>query len=211
MSMSRMSSYAQSRVVLGDSILHHFSSIKDCNIYSFSGIKILELKDLISRFPCLLTKSSVILVHVGTNDIKSNMLASTLIERFHSLVSCIHDVNPSARILVSSILPRKKDFVAPASSIDKALVREVNFLLRQYSQSWGFYFVASYKQLLHHGDILLNHFRDGVHLQPSGDRLVHQVFCSKLNEIGGQPLHSFLGFVLFLYRCQWEKYPENYL
>lgn len=194
-----------SRVVIGDSILHHFNPIKDCDIYSFSGAKIEDISDLITKFPSLVDQSSVILLHVGTNNIHKDMVLESLLVAYHSLILKIRSFNTNAQILISSVLPRKRDF----TSLGKNVIL-LNDLLDQYSAGWGVYFVKSYKPLLKFGLIKAGMHRDGLHLTTKGDFLVHQVFCTKLNEIGGVPLVEIKGKVLFLYRSQWQGRPNRY-
>jgi hypothetical protein len=185
------------RIIIGDSIVKNFRHIKDCDVYSFSGVSLEEMTKLISSYPSLISSVSTILLHCGTNNIEKDT-TETILSKFEALVHVVKSINADAKILISSILPRPLDFSTLGF---RATV--INSSLKRKCLNWGVYFVATHKMTLKFGKFCPEFYQDGIHLNQPGVKRVRQFFCQRLAEFGSKPLDN-VGSTLYLKRWQWN-------
>ena len=100
-------------------------------VKSFSGATVNDMEDYLK--PVLRKEPNKIILHVGTNDLKS-VPANRVAEGIANLVTQIKEESPATSIVISSILPRSDN----ADLSAKAL--EVNRLTKSIrsKNKWGF-------------------------------------------------------------------------
>ena len=94
--------------IIGDSIIKFLKITNQADIISYPGINIERLYWKIRLNKVRLGSYKVIVVHVGTNDIKECAI-SLIVSRLQKLVDTIRSKNKSAIIGISSILPKPCD------------------------------------------------------------------------------------------------------
>jgi lysophospholipase L1-like esterase len=193
---------AYTRLIIGDSLLHHIRYVKDCRIYALSGINLSELNSYLKNNVKLLDGIQSILVHCGTNNITKNS-QSDIISQFNNLILTIRNVNPNINILISSILARPIDF-----DIHGHKCAELNSKLKTLCKEHRIRFVASHRLSLCQGRPIENIFYDGLHLNDVGVRKLKQVFSQNLAEHGNRPTRE--GFESHYFRrSEWKTHTSK--
>ncbi|ROL45313.1 hypothetical protein DPX16_0971, partial [Anabarilius grahami] len=109
---------------------------------------------------------TIVILHIGTNDITSGASASTVVQRMKTLISRISLVNPHILFFaISAILPRLND-----DSMMKTTIKECNSLLQHWtSQTRNILFLNTTKAFLKSGKIVQTLYKDdGLHLNQEG-------------------------------------------
>ena len=97
--------------ILCDSIGKCVQAFDDCVVHAFHGTTIQRLTFNLERQPKLVRNAAFVLLRVGTNDVCYRTRSPAIIHQlFELLVNQILSIVPNARILISSILPRLRDF-----------------------------------------------------------------------------------------------------
>ena len=167
-----------STTILTDSIGKYVSRFPNGIVHAFPGVTLERLAKKILNDPTLINLNNCyVLVHVGTNNLQTHSLEE-IRELYEQLVAVILSVNPRARVLISSILPRAVDY-----SETQLKIRKINDNLR-------FYPIPNTIFLLAYGPFLRGgaprgelYARDGLHLLPAGVALLRQVWITKVNSI----------------------------
>ena len=80
-------------------------------VHESPGTTMEQLTFKLKRQPNLVRIAPFVLLHVGTNNVCCRTRSPAIIHRlFELLVEQILSIGPNARILISSILPRLRDF-----------------------------------------------------------------------------------------------------
>ncbi|MGL5102388.1 MAG: SGNH/GDSL hydrolase family protein, partial [Plesiomonas sp.] len=104
------------------------------------------------RFEILRNKTLVI-IHIGTNDIAAGATATTVLQRMQTLIKSITQVNQQAvYFAVSAILPRMTD-----DSTTKSTVKQCNRMIKHWSSHTNnILFLNTTKLFLKNGKINYN-------------------------------------------------------
>jgi hypothetical protein len=192
------------RLVLGDSILKNVRHIKDCAVYSLSGINLEELTRMVRQNPDLCKNYKTILIHCGTNNIQKDS-KETIVLKFKLLIDEIRIINPSVNLLISDILARPIDHTSHGQR-----VIETNCLLRGKIPLWNCHLVASHKISFRNCKPVPELFLDGLHLNQNGTMKLKQFLSQRLSEYGTKPI-SHRCSSLYLRRHQWSNDMDRYI
>ncbi|XP_052446386.1 uncharacterized protein LOC127987962 [Carassius gibelio] len=124
--------------------------------------------------------NSIVILHIGTNDIASGAPASVVIQRMKTLITRISLTNPHILYYgISAILPRPTD-----NSTTKNTVKEFNSLLRYWTeQTTNIIFLNTTKPFLKSGKIIHHLYKqDGLHLTTQGKQRLFAYFQPVLSQ-----------------------------
>jgi lysophospholipase L1-like esterase len=131
--------------ILADSICKWLRGIRHTDTQSLPGINlqkaILRVKDRTLD----VSSYKIIIVHISTNDIHSSSPLQ-ITEKMEELTDLIREINPSAKIAISGMLPRPIDDPSPWVEANR---RKTNISLRKSARKRGMYFVESWRAVLH--------------------------------------------------------------
>ncbi len=97
--------------ILCDLIGKCVQAFDDCVVHALHGTTIEQLTFKLERQPKLVRNAAFVLLRVGTNDVCYRTRSPAIIHQlFELLVNQTLSIVPNARILISSILPRLRDF-----------------------------------------------------------------------------------------------------
>jgi len=84
------------------------------------------------------TNPEIVLLHIGTNDIQSEIPIETIRNEINSIITKIHADNPNIFVVLASVIPRKDTYDAQTTSLN-ALIQEsyYNFLAAGYNISYA--------------------------------------------------------------------------
>ena len=104
----------------------------------------------------------LIMLHVGTNNIPEQY--EDITDSFRDTIETIKDYHPSAKIIVSSILPRLDD------SSGNAIIQRTNLSLAEMCDDSGYTFLNNDDIFLKNGKPVRSLYRDNIHLNTKGGR-----------------------------------------
>lgn len=134
-----MSNQQDEILILGDSMIQNVQSINNTFVRSYRGDTLEDITNHLrhDKIPAIYDKR-IVLLHVGTNDLYSLEIAE-MVDDFKALLDQIKLKNSEAKLLVSAILPRPKDFWTTQEKIV-----DYNRRLIAKQVCWNFTFVHTY-------------------------------------------------------------------
>ena len=159
-------------IIAGDSILknlqgHKLSRNSRVKISSFPGCTTLDMKDHVK--PLLRRNPDEIILHVGTNSLRSCKSARACAEEIVDLASMV-GTESTAKITISSLVGRSDDETLASK------ITDVNKVIKQFcnQNNWGF---------VDHSNISVNSHlnRSGLHLNKSGTSRLARNLINHLN------------------------------
>lgn len=126
-------------LVVGDSMIQKVQNIPDTIVRSYRGDNIEDLTNHLrwDVMPTIYDKD-IILVHVGTNDVYTSTLEQ-MMKEMKLLTDWIHRRNPKAKLFLSAILPRPRDFWTTQPKII-----DFNRAVAEKEVQWNFTYVHTY-------------------------------------------------------------------
>lgn len=115
--------------------------------------------------------NSIVIIHIGTNDIASGAPPSLIIQQMKTLITSISQASPHILYFaISAVLPRLTD-----DSTKKRTVKQYNTMLHRWTtHSDNIIFLKTSKHFLKHGKIVHHLYKqDGLHLKQQGK---HKLF-----------------------------------
>jgi lysophospholipase L1-like esterase len=168
--------------IIGDSIIKFIKVTNLADVISEPGINIDRLAYKLRLRKWDISSYSVIVVHVGTNDVECNT-PSEIIKKFQSLLEIIKQQNKQAKIAVSSILPKP---CKPKCTNDKICI--VNSDLKRLCTASKSHFIPSYRPFakkLKQGSLDLFAI-DRLHLSFKGAKCLRDNLVGNIKSIQGQ-------------------------
>ena len=152
-------------IIVGDSLLKHLKQQKiskstntKTRVKSFPGANIQDMKDYIK--PALRNNPDRIILHVGTNDLRSKD-ATSIVNEVHELCKEIKKNKPATQITISEIISREDNHMLQTK------VSDVNNLLKSLIKKPEIYGLLSHNNIDKKG---LNAY--GLHLNRLGTSLL---------------------------------------
>ena len=145
-------------------------------VHAFPGTTIERLTSKLKRQQDLVQNAAFVLIHVDTNDVQTRSPA-IIRHLFELLVNQILSIMPNARILISSILPRLRDFDQTSAKI-----RSINNDL-EHNSIRHTVFIRTCGSFLRGGRPRDEMYRDGLHLTARGILILRQVWITKYKEV----------------------------
>jgi ribA/ribD-fused uncharacterized protein len=125
---------------------------------------------------------AVILLHVGTNDVERFTLSKSQVA-LELLIAHVRSIAPQAKIIVSTILPRPKDFRKTqdhVNALNQWMIREIPRLFE------GVIVLKSFTSFLHQKQPIQKLFyKDGLHLDTEGVQVLKQRFECVIERVRG--------------------------
>ena len=162
--------------ILCNSIGKHVQAFDDCVVHTFPGVTIEQLTSKLKRQPHLVRNGAFVLIHVGTNNVQTHSPA-IIRQLFELLVNQILAIMPNARILISSIRPRLRNFYqtnAKICSINNAL---------EHNSIRHTVFIRTCGPFLRGGRSRDEMYRDELHLTARGILPLGQMWITKYKEV----------------------------
>ena len=157
-------------LIVSDSIAKYVTDIRSAEVIPYPGITINGLTAVVQ----LVLDKQFTIFHVGTNDIP-RLEEKAILSCFNNFITVVKQ-NSRTTILMSSILPRPKDY-----SVSKEKVKNVNKELKKLCRVRNIRFLHSFKPFLKYGDPVREFFavRDGgLHLNNEGIRRLRFFFIN---------------------------------
>ena len=123
--------------------------------------------------------ASVIVLHTGTNNVSDGDPCESIIEEFKDTIDTIGNVNSSAKIVISSILPRKNDRLVNNH------IRLTNRALQEMCDEEELHFLNNDDLFIKGGKVDVSLFSDHIHLNAKGGRILGTNIRAKLNDLLG--------------------------
>lgn len=167
-------------LITGDSIIRDLRSWKEFQVVPYRGVTVEALREQLHAHDRRLWVSgySVILLHVGTNDIGNGSGEQEIVRSMDGLMTDIRQFNREALIVVSAILPRPRDYEATV-----LLTHQVNAGLEHLcGATEGSLFIRSYTQFMARKRVSHEFYVDGLHLNSEGVDRFKQFLCTQLSK-----------------------------
>lgn len=158
-------------LIVTDSLGRGVGQIKNTEVRVYPGLTVGGLTAILnSKGNPLLSGCSLVLFHVGTNDIDNGLTVRELLAAYMALYAT---ASKFTEVAFSSILHRPKDF-----QVTCGRVKETNIQLASMCASWETFFLSSFKPFLAHNRPVLGQFdpRDLLHLSQAGKESLTRLF-----------------------------------
>lgn len=121
--------------------------------------------------------TKAIVLHIGTNNVSDADQPETITDEFKDLADTIRNINSGAKIIVSSILPRRND------KLVNNVITATNHSLRQACEEKGYFFLDNAPRFMKNSvpDQML--YSDNIHLNPKGGKVLGESIRQKLNTV----------------------------
>jgi lysophospholipase L1-like esterase len=130
--------------IIGDSIIKWVRAIRHTDTQSIPGLDLDRAFQKVKEGTLDVVNYSIVVIHVGTNNIHS-CTPEQITEKAENLTNLIAQMNPSAKIAVSGILPRPIDDKSPWVESNR---RKSNLSIRKNSKAQGIHFIESWRAVL---------------------------------------------------------------
>lgn len=175
--------------IAGDSITRRISPSKmssekvNVKIKSHSGGRIDTITKSVSEMNRTdseyMKDLHAVVLHVGTNNISDGESPDSVSKKLADTVSLVKSVCPKAKIIVSSILPRK------AEKVVNNVIGATNSLISEMCEKAECHFLDNDKVLVENGRIKFSLFQDSVHLNQSGGKVFGTHISECINSVLG--------------------------
>ena len=159
-------------------------AVKGLEVQKFPGASISGIGYYISEGICDVISYNVIIIHVGTNDIRLRSIHQITIF-YKALLYQVRYLNKDALIIMSAILPRPVDF-----NFSQSKVVQVNRILAKLvSQTKNCSYIRTYRRFIRRGRPLLKLYKQNkyrqweLHLNKSGIRILTQLFSRIIDQL----------------------------
>jgi lysophospholipase L1-like esterase len=112
--------------------------------------------------PKTITDADIVIIHAGINNISNADKPTDICEEFHNLTHAIQGINSKAKVMISSVLPKKRDLLSTEN------ISITNNLLKNMCTEKGFIFIDNDNIILKDGKVNQTLFYDEVHLNNEG-------------------------------------------
>ena len=171
-------------MLLGDSIVKHINRAKHMRVRSFPGSTTYDLYNKIWSGELDVSKHSLLICSVGTNDI-TNMKVNPCIIAYgvKFLLHTLKEFNPGARLMYAGMLIRPKDI----GSIIEQRRKLVNKLVQIYCREEGIHFLKAWKSMMTGPHIKARAYaKDGLHLSRTGARYFYKYIEGNIRTVEGE-------------------------
>ena len=170
--------------IIGDTIIKFLKVTNQAYVVAYPGINIDRLCWKIKLNKPSISRYSLIVLHVGTNDVV-DLGIQTILNKYKILLAAVRQSNSKAIVGFSSIFPR------PCSSKEtNEKVILVNRELKQFSRQSGVYFIPSYRPFVNRNKEIITDLYavDKLHLGFKGTQVLKKNLIGNIITI--QSLHK---------------------
>ena len=151
-------------LILGDSVTKVLSTTKlsqsklDLAIRSQAGARIKTVESYVQSQKMNITNLDAVILHVGINNISEAELPETIVDHFRDITDTIKNKNSNAKILISAILPKRRD------NLSLERITATNTSLEDFCKDEGYVFIDHTKSFKEKTFL----YRDEIHLNSRG-------------------------------------------
>jgi len=178
-------------LVISDSICRPLGGLLDATVKAFGGLTTSGLMDKLERGEGevveLVRRAKLVILHVGTNDVDnyvSRGIVNNIVLNFNIITQHLLVYNPMCHIMISSIIPRPKDF-----PVTNPVIKVTNKELRVFCKSHPrVHFLSTHSIFFSGGGLKLEvlspdqgfkwFHRDGLHLSDTGAVHMMRLFAN---------------------------------
>ena len=120
---------------------------------------------------------NAIILHAGACNISDTDTLDSVVNGLKDAAETVHNVNPEARIVISSILPRRND------RHTNRIISETNEALKDVCQERNYVFIDNDKTFLKDGKPDVSLYKDPVNLNKKGGKFLGQNMQDTLHRI----------------------------
>jgi lysophospholipase L1-like esterase len=175
-------------LILGDSVTRGLRKDKmttnstTVQIKSHRGATVKKIHTAITDSetqPKTIKEADIIIIHAGINNISNADKPKDICEDYQKLTDTLQGINSKAKIMISSIVPKKRDLLSTEN------ISATNNLLRSKCSEKGFTFIDNNSVILKNGKVDHTLFYDEVHLNNEGSALLGKQLKSAIRTILG--------------------------
>ena len=172
---------ANNHCIIGDSIVKFLKTTNQADVISFPGITIDRLYWKIKLGKVNLEQYKIIVIHVGTNDVKGNHL-NVIVQKYLRLLEIVRYKNHSAGIGLSSVLPKPCE-----TQVVNEKIILLNRDLKRISVTNNCHFIPSYRPFVGKQRQLNTELfaKDGLHLNFKGSVKLRNNLIGNIKSIQG--------------------------
>ena len=119
-------------------------------------------------------QAQTVVLHVGTNNVSDADQPEWIADEMKDLANTIHNINKDAKIIVSSILPRRND------QLVNGVIGKTNHSLRNACEENGYYFLDNTESFMKDNKPNSALYKDNFHLNPKGGRTLGENIKQKI-------------------------------
>ena len=170
-------------LLLSDSVCKYVSGSLGLEVKVYPGINVSQMTGECSKetFRSLLCQKSVIIVHVGTNDVK-RLNPGQIVSNLNRLFFGVREANKYIQIMHSSILPKPDQ----SKEINQN-VNDINIAIGKMCKAKKFPFLHTYRPFIDKEGQYHRHMfaaRDnGLHLNLEGSRLLSNFYLHAVKRV----------------------------
>jgi len=162
-------------LVIGDSQVKYVVLGAEGTCLAFPGRRV---QDMFPPARDAIAHASVVVFHVGTNNIGGDEDAEQVLLHYRALVTSTRRVNPLIRVVMTAILPRHPNKFVSSAQQDymrrNRVAKEVNWMLSSLCSELHLSICSFWNTFLNRDFIS----RDGLHLSPSGVAFLRRAYLS---------------------------------
>jgi hypothetical protein len=181
--------------IAGDSMTRVLSTARMCNpnidvkIKSHSGGRVRDVENTLIRLSKTdhdyIENLDAIVLHVGTNNVSDAVNCEQIVVDFKDTFNTIHSLNPRAKIVVSSIIPRRNDRLLNEK------INLTNKALKNICDDLGHHFLNNNNNFMSRSRPLDHLYRDHIHVNARGGKLLGTDISTSLKAVLGLPSSDF--------------------
>lgn len=188
---NKASEQVNTAFIAGDSITRILSTKRmsdsnlDIKIRTHSGGRVRTVENTIIKMSeddsSFIKDTKAIVLHIGTNNVSDADQPETITDEIRDLVNTIKNINTGAKIIISSILPRKNDRLV------NNIISDTNQSLKQICEDKGYYFLDNTPKFIENGAPISILYSDNIHLNPKGGKILGENMRQKINSVLNLP------------------------
>lgn len=122
-------------------------------------------------------QAKAVVLHVGTNNVSDADQPESIADEMKDLANTVNNINSEAKIIVSSVLPRRNDRLV------NRVISETNQALRNACEEKGYHFLDNTPSFM--TDNIPNSalYRDNIHLNPRGGKTLGENLQKKIRSV----------------------------
>ena len=184
---NKHSSIRKAAFIAGDSITSILSTKRmsdeklKVNVKTHSGgrVRFVEhsLIKLAEDETSAMRQAQTVVLHVGTNNVSDADQSESIADDMKDLADTIHNINKDAKIIVSSILPRRND------KLVNQAIEKTNESLKNACEEKGYHFLDNTESFMKDNKPNTALYKDNLHLNPRGGRTLGENIKQKIQHI----------------------------
>ncbi|MES9905541.1 MAG: GDSL-type esterase/lipase family protein [Sedimenticola sp.] len=173
--------------IAGDSMTRILSRQKLCDanldvkVRSLPGGRVRTVENTILKMadddPDFIRTTRAVVLHVGTNNISDGDMPASVVDEIRDTVDSIKNINPEAKIIISSILPRRND------KLLNRIITDTNSTLEEMCQAENYSFINNDAKFKVNDTPDSSLYADHIHLNPKGGKLLGENIRYTINKI----------------------------